>query len=140
MPAQIAFTDATGAATLSNGLEAPFDRFGAWTPDVVEIGKKRAGAGSGVSSLYRFRTDFVVSLRVEYLPASMLAIAHRLKQHLISGGTCTVDTGDIAAHSYTCMIQPGTVPTIELADRQYFEYALTLQLRNQAAAPLICEY
>jgi hypothetical protein len=140
MATSIAFTDGTGAATLTNGLTAPADRFGNWTPDIALIGPSEVATGTGVTSMWAFRTDYVVSFELDKLPASTQAVALRLKAHLLGGGTCTVTTGDTGGNTYTCRLRPGTSPTITFSDRKRLRYTLALELKNTSAAPLLCEY
>jgi hypothetical protein len=135
----IAFNDG-GAATLESPAPDPLKRFSGWTPDVNEIGPRETAVGTGVAYSFVFRTDYVVSFDVPYLTHAELAVAHRLMLHLTDGGSCTVNTDDLSAHSYTCRIREGTKPTLTLADRAMMEYTLHLDLTNAAAAALIAEY
>ena len=136
----IQFTDTVGAATLESVVPDPGSRFQNWTPDVVEIADREVEFGSGISHQFAFRTDYVVSFQVPYLTTHEFTVALRLKRHLLGGGTCTVNTEDNASRSYTCRLQPGTVPGVELVDRRLMEYAMSLQLLNTAAAVMLCDY
>lgn len=138
--ASIAFTDATGAATLTNGAPAPLDRFSGWTPDLDDIGPTDAALGTGLTFHWSHRVDYLASLELPLLQVSTLAVALRLKRHLLTGGACTVTTGDSASNVYTCRLAPGSVPEIEYRDRQLVEYAFKVKLKNAAQAPLICLY
>jgi hypothetical protein len=137
--ASVTFNDGA-SATLSNGLTAPADRFGNWTPDLDLIGPSRAGLGTGTTFRWTHRTDYCAVFEIDKLPNSTLAVALRLKAHLLNGGTCTVTTGDADANVYTCRLRPGTVPEIQFSDRRRLRYSLALQLKNTAAAALLCRY
>jgi len=137
--ASIAFNDGS-SATLSNGAPAPLDRFSGWTPDIDPVGPTDAALGTGITFHWAFRNDYLASLELPLLPASMLAVALRLKRHLLNGGTCTVTTGDGLSNVYTCRLAPGSVPELGYTDRQLVEYTLKLRLKNTAAAPLLCLY
>ena len=135
----IAFNDG-GAATLVSPAPDPLKRFAGWTPDVIDVGPRETALGTGVTYDFVFRTDYVVSFAVPYLTHAELAVAHRLIRHLTGGGSCTVNTDDLSANSYTCRLREGTKPTLTLADRAMMEYTLHVDLTNTAAAPLIAEY
>lgn len=140
MSTTLVFTDGTGAATLRNGLPAPADRFSNWTPDVDPVGDREAALGTGITSHWSYRDDYLATFDLEYLPASSHPEALRLKRHLETGGTVTVNTGDVANRSYTCRIAPGARVAIEFASRSPIHYTLRLHLKNTAAAPLLCIY
>jgi hypothetical protein len=147
MPATITFTDTIGAASLSNSKTSPADRFSNWTPDSMPVGTGAAAQSNGVTTFMRFRDDYGATFDLEHIPStgasSMLSIADRLRRHLLMGGTCAVNTGDVASSAYaTCALKPGTTPTLKLSDRQLLEYTLTLHLINVAASPvqMVCRY
>ncbi len=135
----IAFNDG-GAATLVSPAPNPLKRFAGWTPDVVDVGVQETALGTGVAYNFVFRTDYVVSFDVPFLTQAEIAVALRLIRHLVGGGTCTVDTDDLSANSYTCRLREGTKPTLTLADRAMMEYTLHVDLTNTAAAALIAVY
>jgi hypothetical protein len=137
--ASISFNDGS-AATLENDAPEPFDRFSGWTPDIDPVGPTDAALGTGISFHWTFRNDYLASLELPFLQASTLAVALRLKRHLLNGGTCTVTTGDNGSNVYTCRLAPGSAPEIEYTDRRMVEYTLKLRLKNTAAAPLVCIY
>lgn len=136
----IAFTDGIGAATLQNAMPFPGNRFANWTPDLMELADVEDNLGTGVPSKFLFRSDYVATFEVPYLKATDLAIAMRLKAWLTGGGSCTVTTNDTLGNVYTCTLVAKSTPVIELADAREREYRLKLQLRNSAAAPLLCVY
>lgn len=69
--------------------------------------------------------------------ASAVEIADRLRYHLLNGGTCAVQPGDVAGSQYaTCGLKPGTVPQLQLSDRRAMEFTLSLQLINLAGSPV----
>lgn len=138
--ASITFTDLTGEATLSNGFSAPLDRFSNWTPDAIPVGPRHEGLGTGATFMWTHRTDYVVGLEIDKMPASSLPTAQRLKLHLLTGGTCTVTTNDTAGNTYTCMLAPGSTPEIKFTDRRRLRYTFGVHLKNSAAAPLECTY
>ena len=138
--AYIAFTDGTGAATLSNGKTAPANRFRNWTPDAMPVESSVAALGTGAIHRWLYRTDYFARFEIDKLAPSTLATAIRLKLHLMGGGSVTVETGDSADNSYTCTLRPGTVPEIAFSDPQRLRYTMTLDLKNSAAAPMTCTY
>ena len=138
--ATIAFTDGTGAAILSNGKTAPANRFKNWTPDVEPIDDVEVVPGTAVIHYWTYRTDYCVAFEVDKLPASMHAIAVRLKLHLLRNGSVTVNTGDSSSTTYTATLRPGTVPEIVMSDPARLRWSMSLQLRNSSAAPMTCTY
>ena len=141
MPTNIAWTDGSGAATLENvAPDGPGRRFTAWTPFPDLIGPKHAPLGTGRQIAWIHRTDHCVSFQITQIPRTKFALVHRLIHWLVSGNDVTVNTGDLAARSYTCHLRPGTTPTFERSDPQSIEYTLSLELVNNAQAVLVCEY
>jgi hypothetical protein len=141
MSTSIAFTDGTGAATLTNGKPVPGDRFASWTPNTDPIGPMDAALGTGITFHWNFRTDYLASFELQHIPNGSLAIAQRLKAWLEKGNTATVNTGDAFASSYTVRIAPGARIELEMmGDRRLLEYTLRLTVKNTAAAPLLCVY
>lgn len=152
MPArttQITFTDSIGAATLTNGHPFPANRFADWTPRTRPIGESAVAQGTGATTLFVFRTDFGVTLELRHISSVKVAgvaaadIADRLIVHLLKGGTCSVETGDVDANTYaTCGLMPGTTPELRLEDTTMLEFALSLSLINLAGSPvrMLCRY
>lgn len=106
----------------------------------MSVGHFEVALGTGVTSKFEFREDYTVTFEVHNLRPAQLTVALRLKAHLLNGGTCTVTVGDAAGNVYTCRLAPGTVPSIRLVDPQLVEYAMTLALKNTAAAVLLASY
>lgn len=146
MPTRITFTDTVGAAILTNGKTSPGDRFAGWTPDSQPVGESAAAQSGGAITFMRFRDDYGAKFSLPAIPStgasSALSIADRLRRHLIMGGQCVVETGDVASSSYTCSLKPGTTPTLEMTDSENIEYTLTLHLINAAGSPvqMVCRY
>lgn len=140
MSTSIAFTDATGAASLDNGKPGGMGRFMNWTPDLDTIGAYAETVGGGVTHAFTFRDDYVASLELPYLRPAKHAVALRLIRHLRTGGTCTVTTGDTSANVYTCRLAPGSRPRLSKMEGNPVEHVLSLALKNTAAAPLLCLY
>jgi hypothetical protein len=147
MATKIDFTDATGAATLTNGKTFPGDRFANWTPFINPVGDAAARLSDGALTMFRTRTDYGASFDVPMIPStgasSALTVAMRLVAHLMSGGQCSVTTGDAAASVYaTCGLRPGTMPDLKLTDKRTIEYTLSLSLINLAGSPvaMVCRY
>lgn len=144
--ARISFTDATGPATLENGLGAIAGgvaaQFRGWTPFQIPIGPHRTALGTGARYHFTFRTDYGARFRLEELPLLALPTALRLVAHLLAGGAVRLDTGDSQDRVYTsCGLAPDSEPALELADPTHRLYTLSLALINLAsAAPLLCEY
>jgi hypothetical protein len=140
MATSIAFTDGTGAATLTNGKTAPADRFANWTPDVVSVGDREVTLADGITHEEQLRVDYLAALELPLIPASSLGTALRLKLHLLAGNTCTVNTGDTSSRTYTARLAPGTVPEIVYADAHRLRYTFRCVLKNTSAAAMLCNY
>lgn len=149
MATSLIFTDGIGAATLTNGKTSPGDRFSNWVPTTKPIGDGATRQSDGRLSVFVFRTDYGASFELTQIPIAttsgvrLVDIAARLIAWLLSGGTCAVNTGDVASAAYaTCGLAPGTVPTLTLSDKRNLEYALSLALINVAGSPvaMTCNY
>lgn len=144
MTASIAFTDGTGAATLTNDYPAPADRFGNWVPMTRPMGDSANTLATGALVMVRYRTDYGASFELAGIPvkassggANLVAIADRLVAWLLQGGTCAVTTNDSLGSAYpTCGLWPGSTPSLTLSDRRNLLYTLSLQLINLAASPV----
>jgi hypothetical protein len=135
----IAFTDAIGAAVLTNGKPWPASRFRNWRPDSVIVGPRGTMLGSGDVAAFQFRRDYVTTFELDKLEPSTLETFDRLKAHLIGGGSCTVTTGDNAERVYTCKLKPGTEPSTTY-DAGKVRYTAKLDLKNTAAEFMTCDY
>lgn len=149
MATSITFTDAVGAATLTNGKVFPGDRFGGWEPHTIPIGTAVARQSDGAISMFVFRTDYGASFELRAIPSRTTAgvsqnqIADRLVAWLLQGGTCSIATGDAEANVYpTCGLKTGSSPTCRLSDPPNLEYTLALEVVNLAATPrqMVCRY
>lgn len=141
MPTSISWTDATGAASLTNGKPVPGDRFSNWTPRNTPVGDAQHSLGTGARYMFAFRTDYTASLELRGIPNSNQSLVLRLIAHLEGGGSCSVATGDAAARTYgTCTLAPGTKPEITLSDPAFIEYTLSLVLLNTVAGSMLCIY
>jgi len=129
------FTDAVGLARVT--CLVPI--LNGWTPDVEPIGPSAVTLGGGVTYLFPFRTDYTVKFTLPYISALEMTEVLRLKNWLLNGGTITVFTGDLAARLYTCRLRPGTIPQLT-QDPQEMEFALSLELLNTVAAPLVASW
>ena len=141
MATSIVFTDDTGAVTLTNGLPVPGDRFADWGPDVIPVQSVAFGLGDGDRHSFAFRTDQTASLALTNMPNTKQSDALRLKAHLETGGSCTVNTGDTGARSYTCKLAEGGSVEFRQTDKSMLEYTLTITgLRNTAGTAMLCIY
>lgn len=139
MPASLTATDAAGAFT----VEVPgaaLSRFNGWTPAPAgPLTEAETLTGDVHAFVFAERDDVAFSLPL--LPADALGSVYRLLAVLRTGGTCTVNTGDLAARSYLCQRAPGTTPRVELTDRTRLTYTLFLELRGvDPGVPLLCIY
>lgn len=142
MATTITFNDGA-SATLDNGKPAPFDRFTNWTPDTRPHGERAARQSDKRITMVRFGTLYHVHFELPFIPSSgassKVTIADRLKNHLLNGGLCTVNTGDAAGSSYANVFaHPDIEPELRLTDRELMEYTLSLDLLL-ASAP-VCRY
>lgn len=149
MATSITFTDGIGAATLTNGKPSPGDRFSNWIQSTKPIGDSAPRQSDGRLSMFVFRTDYGASFELTQIPVAttggvrLVDIAARLVAWLLSGGTCAVNTGDVASAAYaTCGLAPGTTPSLTLSDKRNLEYSLSLSLINVAGSPVAmsCNY
>lgn len=144
MATSIAFTDGTGAATLTadSQLLPPLDRFWNWTPivpDAEGVADTKVSL-TGVTHRWSYRSDYGASFELRRISSESLAIAERLKRWLEAGNTVTVNTGDVDSATYTCRLYPGSTPTLTLADEGMRWYTLALTLKNTSAATMGCDY
>lgn len=122
--------------SFSNGRAAPLDRFNAWTPRSTPIGPAETALGTGQRYVFPFRTDHTVSFEIRNIPNTLLWKALKLQDHLLSGGTVSVNTGDSLNSIYTtCCLAPDSNPVITLSDAQNLEYNFSVALLNVAGAP-----
>ena len=140
MASQIAFTDDVGAATLASPIPSPGDRFGEWTPDVIDVASVEVPLGDGVTQQFLHRRDYVVGFVIRNLTSAEHGVALRLKEWLLGGGEVAVTVGDTTGHEYDCVLQPGTVPTLAFVDARMIEFELRLQLKHVTDLPLIADY
>jgi hypothetical protein len=142
MSTSIAFTDAIGAATLTNGLPSPGDRFTDWTPISPPEESAVNGLGTGARHQWLFRQDYGASFSLDKIPVAELDVVMRLLRWLRTGGSVTVNTGDRIARSYTATAFPGwTIPEgPAFSDHQMLTYTLELKLKNTASADMLCNY
>jgi hypothetical protein len=137
----IVWTDSVGSAILTTLI----DRLGNWSPDEIIVGVDGAPLGTGLTQNWVFRTDFVVSFELPYIPMAQTPLLQRLKYWLAGGGQVTVNTNDNAQRTYTCVIWPGdgsgNAKQPKWAfDRANLEYTLTVYLKNIAASNLLAIY
>lgn len=142
MATSIAFTDGVGAATLTNGVPAPGDRFRGWKPRRTPVGASETALGTGRRFMFAFRRDYSAAFSLDEIPMASLSTVLRLIDHLESGGTCTVNTGDNASRSYaTCGLAEGSTPELSQQDASNLTYSLSLMLVNLGAeSDMICDY
>src|SRR5688572_642507 len=143
MATSISFTDATGAATLTNGKNYPGDRFANWNPRSVPFGDSGWALGTADLFVFEYREDHSVTFDLVVIPYNSLDILLRLQNHLESGGTVQVTTGDTLGSTYpTCGLAPETEVTFELSDKTTLEYTLSLTLLNVASPrlPMVAVY
>lgn len=148
MATTITFNDGA-AATLTNGQPSPADRFSNWVPQTTPIGDTAVLLANSALVQFKTSTRYGASFELHRIPAATTGgvrpvdIAVRLVAHLLGGGTCAVNTGDVESNSYaTCGLMPGTTPTLTLSDRRMLWYSLALVLVNRAASPvaMVCHY
>lgn len=140
----IAFTDATGAATLDNGTTAIAggvgSRFTGWTSEPVPIGAVATGLGTGLRYMFKFRTDYRATFSLVDIPNANVTILDRLINWLRSGGTCTVTCGDSTNGVYVCCLADGADVVKEMFNKTDLTWKVTMTLVNTAGAPMTCIY
>lgn len=141
--ASIAFTDASGSVTLTNGKPGVAGRFRDWELLTDMAGAKRHGPGMNAPATFILREHYGARFTLPYIPAADFALLDRLKRHLeYRGGSCVITTDDAAARVYaSCFVWPGgeitwSVDTVEQ------EVTLQMAVANRAAspAPMLCVY
>lgn len=130
MTATITWTDALGAGTLGNLVQMP-DRFDGWTPNVTMEGERVHALGTGTPYSFEFRADDLVSFRIDNLKGSDLAMARRLKIHLLRSGEVGVNANNELSDLFaSATIAPGTEPQISEPTRENREYSFSVTLRS----------
>lgn len=134
MPSSLSWTDAEGAATLTNGKLTPADRYADWTVSRRPIGPEAVQVNTGRIYRTEYRRDQLVRFEARYIPESQTALMARLQYHLLKGGEVTL-VGDrtAAAQFATCVISPGTEPNIRQSDPRLREYTFSVELRSWVA-------
>ena len=142
--ASIAWTDAQGAATLTNGKSGAASRFAQWTPVDGFDGDARQGPGMNAPAAFVLREHVGARFALPFVPAGSLGLVVRLKRHLErGGGSCVVTTDDAASRVYpTCFLYPASTVTWELTDpaEQEFTVSLTVADRQASPSPMLCVY
>lgn len=152
--AYITFTDAGGAVTLTNGMEAvatnnpllkdgPGSRFADWMPFQRPIGAAAVSLGTGARSMFTFRTDYGASFTMNDIPNTKMDDMLRCQAHLLGGGTVAVYTTDSSSRTYaTCCLAPDGDVGITLQDKNVLTYSMSFTLINIAGSPsaMLCIY
>ena len=143
--ASIDWTDDEGAATLQNVLAGTgWCRFASWEPAPVVVGQVRTLLGTGARRVWAYRTDRGATFALEDIAHTDMALMDRLSEHLATGGTVSVTTGDADARVYpTCGLAPGAAaPKAKLTDRAALYYRMEFALVDLRATPerMICRY
>lgn len=141
--ASLQWTDALGAASLTNLKPAPGDRFAGWEPFILPIGPRRHTLGTGTLQRFVFRDDYGARFELTQIPNTEVALMLRLQQHLLSGGTVVVTCADADLNEYEdCELAPGAEPEVVLTDRGLLEYAFRVALVSRAVppVPMLCRY
>jgi hypothetical protein len=138
--ASISFTDTTGGVTITNGKPSPANRFQGWVPLGTPIGPFVRALGTGIPYRWTFREDHGAKFMLPYIPNSSQSDLHRLRMHLLNGGTITVTTGDEDSATYTCYLWPEGDAEISAPNKETVERTLTLSVLNSEASPMTCVY
>jgi hypothetical protein len=133
MATSISWVDDDGAATLTNSKPTPGDRFANWNPRSVPFGDSEWDLGTADLDVFEYREDHSASFDLVGIPYNSLDLLLRLQNHLESGGTVSVTSGDTLGSTYpTCGLAPETEVTFELSDKTTLEYTLSVSLLNVA--------
>jgi hypothetical protein len=138
--ATVTFNDGT-ARTLTNSVPvAAGQRLRGWTFRPVKVGPVRFGLGTGTRYVYEHRTDWKVSFSIEELKPSEIDVAGYLMNHLQGETkTCTINTADLAARTYTAWLGEDDEITLSGPDDTY-RYTVTMTLTVTATTPPLCVY
>lgn len=138
--ASIAFNDGS-AATLSNGLSAPFDRLWAFRPVSRTVGPKDTILGTQRVVKFAFAQVRGAQFEIRDIPFSSQTICDRLKLHFEDGGSGTLTVGDGTNGPYTIAIMPDTEVEIRVQDEE--EQLLTVAMtamNTTLGTPIACVY
>lgn len=145
--ASIQWTDAEGAASLSNDLpaELPGSRLQNFRPRRPHIGDVDHALGDRVRYAFTFGEQPGCTFELQHLPAAKMALMDRLARHVAGGGVVQVTTDDSADRVYpTCQLAEGAEPPEPvLSDSVHLEYTMSFALvdvRGAAATPMLCVY
>ena len=132
-----------GTTLIAGGAGA---RFADWTPFQRPIGPTAISLGTGVRSMFTFRTDYGASFTMNDIPNTSMATMLRLQAHLLGGGQVAVYTQDSLTptpRNYpTCCLAPNGDVSITLQDRNVLLYSMSFTLINVAGSPsaMLCIY
>jgi hypothetical protein len=138
--ASISFTDGSGGVTITNDKPSPADRFQGWIPLGEPIGPLVHALGTGIPYRWAFREDHGAQFMLPYIPNSAQGDLHRLRMHLLNGGSIEVDTEDENGAAYTCYLWPGSNPDITAPTKETAERTLKLSVLNADPEPMTCIY
>ena len=148
--ASLLWTDAQGTAALRSPLPYPARGLMSWMPLEDDAGERATALGTGAVALFAFRTDFGASFEIRGLTphahaglvggTSSLALATRLVRHLRAGGTVALVPTNEATPFYSCILYPGSDPSLTMTDAARLEYTLALALKNLGGAPIPYPY
>lgn len=146
MPTSIVFNDGS-SATLTNGKPSPADRFSSWMPLTRPYGQTVHRQSDLTPTFFRLGTMYGAALELRMIPQRtsstlrLVTIADRLIAHLLGGGSCTVNTGDVSSNSYSsCYLMPDTEPQLTFSDPGQLEYTLAVSLFNPGGTRMVCHY
>lgn len=135
--ARLGFNDGTGFVWLAPVFPSPGNRFREFTPDVRPVGESATALGTGVMSMWVFRTDYLATLTLDgisprvYGGEAGTTRLQRFARWARLGGAFDVDVEDDAATAaIASTLAPGTDVTISLADPEARLYAVSLTVRN----------
>lgn len=140
MASSIVFNDGA-AATCSNSRAAPFDRFWGVRPVSASIGPKATILGTQRTAAFEFASVRGVYLEIRHIPNTLQDICDRLKLHLETGDSATLNTGDGTHGPYTVALFPGTTVEVAEMDENRMELVVRVSLMNTTlGTPILIQY
>jgi hypothetical protein len=144
--AGLTFNDGTGSVTLRGVLAAPFNRFRNFSPTLNMAGVSVSSIGTGRTTLWEYRNDFLVSLELPFISPrgfggeSGTNMAQRLIRHLQRGNTVSLLVeDDVATASVTSWLAPGASATLTLENPRDMLYTFAATFAN-TTTPYLAVY
>ena len=136
--ADIQWTEGSVPNVLGSPRLDPANRFFDVVPDYDHIGPIKTALTSALHA-FTFREDYLVTVTIRHLSPSVEDDALALKKWLMTGGSVTLNTGDVDDATYEGLtLGPGTKPEFKLEDEERQHYSFSCVLRD--SSPITVNY